>query len=394
MHEFFAFPSFNKWSSPLLFLTIQGLIFAVLLFVRWYKKKRVSDLLLGLLLLILCYHRTTYTIGFMEWYDTFRNTKINYYLVPFGLATGPLLYLYVKSVTTSAFKFRRIDWWHFVPQILFTLFRIFMLAYDSMQPGFDSTQNGIIMDGFNNQVMDVFYGTLSRIQMVLYLAFTVQLFYHYRKRILQYYSNSFKLELNWIRNFLAIYILLFVYSYFETMLGMTMFELHWTHRWWYHFFATLAIIYIGIKGYFTDTSKLLDLEFDSIAPQVEEVKTSDIDYSKDMTRIESYLESEKVYLDPDLSLKSLSQNVNLTPGQLSEIINNGFGKNFNDFINTFRVDAVKTHLKNGKNKELSLVGIAMDSGFNSKATFNRVFKKLTSMSPSEFVNSIEKEQVS
>jgi len=388
---FFTFPNLNKWSSPLLFLTLQGVIFAVLLFWRWYEKRKISDLLLGLLLLILCYHRTTYTIGFMDWYDTFRNTKINYYLIHFGLSTGPLLYLYVKSVTTSGFKLDRIHLWHFLPQILFIVYRLFIFGYDASQPGFDSTQNGILMSGFNNQIFEVFYGTFFKFQMVLYLAFTVQLFYQYRQKIYQYYSNAYQLELNWLRNFLAIYIILFVYDVVETLVGLTILEMHWTHKWWYHFIAALAIIYIGIKGYFTDTSRLLDLEFNTVIPQstLEESAKSVQDYEKDMERIQTLFKNERVYLDPDLSLKSLAVKLKTTPAQLSEIINNGFAKNFNDFINGYRVEEVKAQLNEGRNRELSLVGIAMDCGFNSKATFNRVFKKMTGSSPSEYVKSIQ-----
>ncbi|MEM9547105.1 MAG: helix-turn-helix domain-containing protein [Bacteroidota bacterium] len=387
----YGFPDFNKWSSPLLFLTLQGLIFTLLLFWRWRKNRNVSDLLLGFLLLFLCYHRTTYTIGFMAWYDTFPNTKINYFLIPFGLSTGPLLYLYVKSITTSNFKFKKIHLWHFLPQLIFTVYRLFILGYDSLQPGFDATQNGVLMENVNNQVIDVFYSTLSQMQLLLYLAFTVQLFYHYRQKIQQYYSNTFQLELNWVRNFLAIYILLFVYSLIEMLLGITVFDLHWTHRWWYHFIAALAIIYIGIKGYFTDTGKLVDLEFNMVVPQVAslEPSKSNQDYQKDMQKVQSLFENEKVYLDPDLSLKSLAEKLKISPTHLSETINNGFMKNFNDFINGYRVEEVKSQLNQGRNKELSLVGIAMDCGFNSKATFNRVFKKMTGYSPSEYVRSIE-----
>jgi AraC-like DNA-binding protein len=77
----------------------------------------------------------------------------------------------------------------------------------------------------------------------------------------------------------------------------------------------------------------------------------------------------------------------MTRAQLSEIINTEFKKNFNDFVNGYRVKAFKTMLKNGKHKQLSLLGVAFECGFNSKATFNRVFKKLTNLSPTQYLNS-------
>ncbi len=104
---FLTFPNFNIYSTPLLVLVSQGIIFGFLLLIRYRHKKIPSDIFLAFLVLITCYHRTTYTIGFMDWYDTFRNTKINYWLINLGFAIAPLIYFYVKSVTTSDFKFRK-----------------------------------------------------------------------------------------------------------------------------------------------------------------------------------------------------------------------------------------------------------------------------------------------
>ena len=80
--------------------------------------------------------------------------------------------------------------------------------------------------------------------------------------------------------------------------------------------------------------------------------------------------------------------MNKNTSELSELINNGIGLNFNDFINHYRVEDVKEKLKNGIHNQKTLLGIALDSGFNSKATFNRAFKKSTSLSPKDFVEKL------
>jgi AraC-like DNA-binding protein len=77
----------------------------------------------------------------------------------------------------------------------------------------------------------------------------------------------------------------------------------------------------------------------------------------------------------------------MSRAQLSEVINVGFHKNFNDFVNMYRVEAFKRMLLEDRQKQLSLLGMAFECGFNSKATFNRVFKKLTSTSPTEYLHS-------
>jgi len=360
------------------------------LFVRYYKKRQVSDLLLGALLTILCYHRTTYIIGFMDWYDTFQNTKINYWLIAFEFSVGPLLYLYVKSVTTSGFKLIRIHIYHFVPQIIYILYKFWLISYDASQPGFAETQNGVMMESVDVQYVSPFYSLFTNVQMVLYLGFTVQIFVKYRTKIKQFYSNTFKLELNWLASFLAIYILLYIYNILQTVINISIFEMSWIQRWWFHFVSCLAIIYIGVKGYFTKTEKLTDLEFNNVTALSPVINRSHElpSYENEIKKLNEYIENKKPYLNPEMSLKLMANGLNLSSSQLSEIINNGFGVNFNDFINKYRVEEMKRSLHNGDHKSLSLVAVAFDCGFNSKATFNRVFKKLVGMSPTEYIKSI------
>jgi AraC-like DNA-binding protein len=102
----------------------------------------------------------------------------------------------------------------------------------------------------------------------------------------------------------------------------------------------------------------------------------------------AYMQERQTYLDPELNLRDLAASLHMSRSQLSDVINNGFGKNFNDFINSYRVDHFKQLLRQGRQEHLSLLGLAYESGFNSKATFNRVFRKFTGQSPSEYLNSI------
>jgi len=86
------FRDFNRWSLPLLILVLQGLIFAVLLISKYKRKDNISDLFLSLILFISCYSQTCYTIGFMDWYDANRETKINYFLLDTTFVLGPLIF--------------------------------------------------------------------------------------------------------------------------------------------------------------------------------------------------------------------------------------------------------------------------------------------------------------
>ncbi|MEB3348095.1 helix-turn-helix domain-containing protein [Aquimarina gracilis] len=383
----FEFPSFNLYSTPLLLLVLQAFIFAFLLLHRYFKNKYIPALILALLIFITGYHRTTYTIGFMDWYDTYRNTKINYWLIALTLAIGPLLFFYVKSITTINFKFVKKDILHFVPVLIFMIYKIIIFIYDASLPGFNETQNGYLKLNLDEKYVQPLVGIIENLQMLLYLAFTFQLYYHYKSKIRQFFSNTYKLELNWIRNFLFIYAFLFLYSVFQNVIGNLIIDLHWTQRWWYQFFSAVAIIYIGIKGYFTNTNTLSNINFDINVRKSTKIvlEKTDKELNERKLIIENFMNNEKPYLDPDLNLTQLSRMLNIQVQELSETINNGFQKNFNDFINSYRVQAVQNMLNEGKQKKMSLLGIAYECGFNSKATFNRVFRKLTSLSPSQYL---------
>jgi AraC-like DNA-binding protein len=108
-------------------------------------------------------------------------------------------------------------------------------------------------------------------------------------------------------------------------------------------------------------------------------------YSKQLIE---FMQSEKPYLNPDLTLQQLASQVNISPHYLSQVINEQFKANFFEYINRFRVEEVKSRINNPKFDSFSLLGIAFDSGFNSKSAFNRIFKKFTNQTPSQYKSSI------
>lgn len=385
------FPDFNKWSLPLLILVLQGLIFVALLFNRYFKKRNLSDLLLGSILLLTCYNQICYTVGFMGWYDTFRNTKINYFLINIAVAIAPLIYLYVKSLTTSKFKFKKKYWWHFSLAFLYVAYRLSIYTYDALQPGFNDTQNGILKIELDEEYVQAIMGYIETPFMLMYLAFTFQLFYNYRKKIIQYFSNTYKLELNWILTFLVLFSFLFIYGTIQDIIGSRFIDLGYQQRWWLNLIMAIVTLYVGVKGYFTDTTKLNKLDF-TFSPKTigipEDANIFDEEKSiseEDIATVRDLMETNKAYLNPELNLSDLAKMANMSRGQLSEIVNTAFDKNFNDFVNGYRVEAFKDMLKENKHQQLSLLGIAQECGFNSKATFNRVFKKLTDLSPTEYL---------
>jgi AraC-like DNA-binding protein len=100
----------------------------------------------------------------------------------------------------------------------------------------------------------------------------------------------------------------------------------------------------------------------------------------------------RFYLDADLSLNSLAKKLGMPIHELSRVINTGLRKNFNDFVNEFRIQDVTRKMKDPKYNHITLLGIAYDCGFNSKTTFNRAFKQILEKSPAEYKAQQKKER--
>ena len=110
--------------------------------------------------------------------------------------------------------------------------------------------------------------------------------------------------------------------------------------------------------------------------------TKSAEYS---ARLIAYISEDEPYLNPDLSLRELASQIEIHPNHLSWLLNNNFGKNYNDFINKYRIEAFKLNAKAPKNANLTIEGLAYESGFNSKTVFNTSFKKATGLTPKQFL---------
>ncbi len=101
-------------------------------------------------------------------------------------------------------------------------------------------------------------------------------------------------------------------------------------------------------------------------------------------KLSDYMKSSKPYLNPELTLSQLAGELGISGHILSQVVNEKFGLNFFDFINSYRVEEFKERASDPRYTNFSLLGIALDSGFNSKSAFNRIFKQKTGITPSQF----------
>jgi TolB-like protein/AraC-like DNA-binding protein/Tfp pilus assembly protein PilF len=134
------------------------------------------------------------------------------------------------------------------------------------------------------------------------------------------------------------------------------------------------------------TKSLLQLSEDKMKKKRALLEEGDVETYRN--QLLKYMTDEAPYLNPDLSLRSLAGLIDLHPNQLSWLLNESLGKNFNDFINHYRVETFKNLAKDPANANITVLGLAYDSGFNSKTVFNTYFKKETGLTPRQFLKGV------
>jgi AraC-like DNA-binding protein len=386
---------FSKYSALLLPFVIQGLLIFLILLHRGIRQERLHDRLLAGILLIYTLRVSSWMLGFAGWYDSHDAYSTFMFYFPFNhwYALGPLVYFYFKSVANVEFRLKRKDMWHFVPFFITLGISAFIFLKDVVYDHWIMEQAFSYHYGTKGELAENGTGFLS--ELLSYLAYisifayfiaTIRLYRKYKKYILAQFSFTEEIDLSWLRNFLyAVVIGQLIWLIFQIIDLASPEGLSYIQGWYAYFAWGVIIYYLGFKGYGLTGEKIRALHFEekaAILPQ----KTIALPVVS-AENILSNLRDTQSYLDPALSLKELADSLQMPPVQLSQTINSQLGKNFNELVNGFRVEAVKEKLLDTSQAHLSILGIAFECGFNSKATFNRTFKQLTGFTPSQYVKS-------
>ena len=389
--------TFNLYSSLLLPAFIQGILFAALLLARGWKFQRLSDKLLGWLLLLNAIKIAYWMLGFAGWYDSHDSFTSFMFYFPFDnvLWMGPLLYFYFLSLTNADFKFQKRHWPHLVlPLCWFLLIAIKFIidfSFNRPFPVVEDTQYGTkgpLADLEKNGWIEL----IAFLSFFYYLFITLKAFRLYQQYVKHNFSFTEEIRFDWIRNLLytisAGVLVFFLFELLSEVNGGSTYKFQW--------FAYLGLgiitYYLGIAGYFAHPKRLEQLHFEPKQEVKDEQTIDEKDRLPEITqwkeKLLDYMDSNKPYLDPVLNLNDLAKKLSTNSSVLSKVINDGTGRNFNDFINYYRVQEVIHKLKAGEQQTQTLLGIAYDCGFNSKATFNRSFKKVTGKTPKEFMDGL------
>jgi len=232
---------------------------------------------------------------------------------------------------------------------------------------------------------------LSSIIIIQLLIFSIASFIkikRHQKKIQLFYSSTEGVNLNWLEYIITMILIISLISIINTIF--------FQGEYLSIFVNVIFLFFIYAIAYYSlmqkETFPLDDEQYKDLI-EIDETETSSSERKKLISdeeligikeSVTKLMVEKEVFLDSDLNLIKMSELLNISPHQLSYVINTGFNENFYQFINKYRVEKTKELLLKKEMDNLSILGIAYESGFNSKTSFYTVFKKITGITPSEF----------
>lgn len=359
-----------------------ALFFAVLIL---QKKKAAHDKILIYWLIYLGIYIGTYALFSGTLFRDFPLLSASF--ISFFMLQGPFLYLYISALINEKFTFQWNSLLHFIPFLLFNLYLLIASWFPEMAGGIRLDH---VSGGHKTPALFDLFLILTALSGPVYIILSARLFKKFDINILDNFSTAENVNPAWLRNlvysFGAIWTILIVFA--------TVHHIFHLFSWIFctdGLFLSLSVFVI-LVGYFGLTQKRIYTSHPGkntgyvTTPKAKYAGTplDETDAQQYTNRIKHYMRTKKPYLDPNLTLPDLADKLQMSSHILSRVINEKFGVNFFDFINQYRIQEVKVKMADPEYDHLSLLGIAMDSGFNTKSAFNRVFKKHSGLTPSEY----------
>ncbi len=302
----------------------------------------------------------------------------------FSFLYGPLLYFYFKKVIEN-YKLRHIDLLHLVPSLILFLYMLpfyFLSAEEKLGLMYNRDEH--------LQPITAAIILLKTISLVAYGYFVYKIYQNSRD------TNSKKTatSLKW-RKSLVIINSTYVISYiFYGVIVLRLID----YQVLIHpqvIIMSLLVLYIGYSAYVMPNA--LDGNFSILENMMPKYKKSGLtkSYSIELRdQIATVMQRDKFYKESDVSLDRLAERVGTSRHNASQVINEHFGTSFFDLINAYRIEEAKELLASNAYKDITIQEIAFEVGYNNKVTFNKAFKKATSLTPTQYINGLSSRIVS
>lgn len=368
-------------SYPIIFLvgSIQGVVLTFFLFS--VKHNIIANRLLGIKTFCWAIILLVFALQFNEYHIKYPHLLITFDHVLF--LVFPLYFLYLKYLISKHNRFKAVDLLHFIPFVVSVL----LYANFYFKTGAEKIAVLGSHHGYYFIVNAISEGVLA-LQGISYSILVLYYLIKYNKRVMHYNSSVYKkltngilwetliLLLSWIVGSVAV-----VAGYFNIDVNIDLFV-----------FVYLLIViciywisYIAIKSpeIFKLNSRELHTKVTYSVSSSQDLVLENLD-----RKFTDLINNDKPFLNPELSLQELADMLNVTRSQLSYFINKMYGKNFYELINFYRLEEVKRLMQEPKNKNLKIMSLAYDAGFNSKSSFNRIFRNHMECTPSEYMKSV------
>ena len=333
-------------------------------------KDSLPRVILGIWLLCSAFYNSGVYLGSSNLQNQYPSIIVSGFSIP--LLFGPFLFWYVKFQTSAA-KFTKSELWHLLPFVLVSLSYISYF----FKP-FEERANSLIVSNEGFLFRDLVRSTCIYLSVPLYFIWSAVKIFRFQRNLKSNFSNSEKIHFNWILFLMAGILVIWTVMVFSNNEELI---------------TNALAVFLILLGYFGITQVDVFPKRASENILVEEYKPKYFNSGLEISEIDKLhqsliqlLQTEKPYLDPELTLQQLASMIGAQVHHLSQVINEKEQMNFYDLINGWRIKEFIKEAKNEKNKNYTLLAIAFDCGFNSKASFNRNFKKFTGKTPSDFLS--------
>ncbi|MDH7445134.1 AraC family transcriptional regulator [Aquimarina sp. 2201CG14-23] len=360
-------PSFDTWTSIFLLVSSLGFFLSIILGTRKNSRKNnlpIILLILGFSLILVYYvliwtrYRAVYP--YLYFFDT------SWYL-----AFGPLLYSYITKFYSNTFK---VKWYHFIPALLCFVMNGFY---------FIKTQGFLEIKEYKNEPILYFlevinYPWLAALSFIIYLITIKDFITFHKGENESQYQNTRKKWSDFLLNLFFVFAMAYI-SYY-VLVRFSFFSIHWDYA--ISFSMSIGIYAIGYMVYKEPSIFNGELLSNLFLREIDSHEFTDTTKEEFYSKLLTHITINKPYLDNNLRLVQLADDVGFSSHTLSKIINEKANKNFNQFINEYRLEEAKKLLL--EDISSSIKTIYFDVGFNNKATFNNAFKNKYHCTPSEY----------
>lgn len=363
--------------------TLQGLIVSSVLF--FSKQNKLANRLLAFFILLVSLALLKLYCNTNNWFG-FPLLNVLSHFIPLVVVMplGPLLYFYVQASVNPQFKFKKKDNKHFYTILIDFIPSLTTLVF------FIGVSTNLLENNPNAWGLFVdTYNVYSDIPRWVSLSIYIWLSFQFIKQNKAYDTKvlNMDLQLKWVQQlivaialFTAVWVVYLIPYIIPSLSNWLLTTLNW-----YPIYLPMVILiyWLGIKVFLNQSVRKPKTSIPS-NPLPQETIT------KTLALLTKAMETDKLFLNPELNVSVLAQKIAIPQKTISAVLNQHLNKNFNEFVNDYRLQEFKIKIAQPHLQNLTILGIATECGFNSQATFQRIFKEAEGVSPSVFVKNIQK----